>query len=181
MDILVTRRLTLRPPLEVDAEAITQALGNPNVSRMLSRVPQPYAKTDAREWIARAQKDQESCHFAIYGQALLGVISVEQKADTYNLGYWLAEPHWGKAYMSEAARAVLSYAFRTLGCQAIQSGAYEDNPASRRILEKLGFESNRTIQDFNVTRKCDVPCHKVDLPREKFERLFGPVETNVAA
>lgn len=181
MDILVTKRLTLRPPLEVDAEAIARELNNPNVSRMLSKVPAPYHEADAMEWLKRIQQKPDSCFFSIYRQTLLGVVSVDKRDDIYNLGYWLGEDHWGQGYMSEAARAVLSYAFRVLGCETIQSGAYEDNPASAQILDNLGFEATRTIVDFNATRNCDVACMKVELTRQRFEQMFGPIETNVAA
>lgn len=181
MDILITRRLTLRPPLEVDAEAITLNLRNPNVSKMLSRVPQPYGEHEALSWIERTRAQDRACYFTIHRQTLLGAISIEESDGAFNLGYWLGEDHWGNGYASEAARAVISYGFREFECDVIQSGAYADNPASYRVLEKLGFEPTKAVQDFNKTRNCDVTCNKVELKRQNFERLFGPLETHQAA
>ncbi len=74
MDILVTRRLTLRPPLEVDAEAITQAFQNKEITRMLSNVPQPNGLDDAKNWVSSWQDKKDSVCFVIYGQQLMGVV-----------------------------------------------------------------------------------------------------------
>ena len=182
MDILVTRRLTLRPPLEVDADEIFNGLSNPNVGRMLTRVPSPYRLEDATEWIRKFSKQPDSMTFTIHRQNLLGVASIEDKgADVPGLGYWLAEPYWGQGFMTEAVRALVSHAFRRLGCEEIQSGAYADNPGSQRILEKVGFTATGTAQHFCQTRGMDVTCNRVVLKRSTFERMFGSVETDQAA
>ena len=182
MDILVTRRLTLRPPLEVDAEAITAALQDTNVTRMLSNVPNPYGIEDAMKWIKKVQNTTGEVRFCIYRQKLLGVISIRIDEDGRpNLGYWLERSSWGQGFMSEAARATVSHAFRKFGYDRIVSGAYEDNRASMTILEKLGFEPEGSIVDHNQTRDCDVTCNKMVLTRERFEQLFGSLESSAAA
>lgn len=183
MDILVTKRLTLRTPLEVDAEAITAALQNTNVTRNLTNVPSPYAMSDALEWIRKCANDDTSVHFSIYRQRFLGVISVRKNANgEADLGYWLDEQHWGQGLMSEAVRAVVSHAFRKLNLTEIHSGAYADNPASMAVLRKIGFEPTKTVaKHFNPTRNCEVPCERAKLTRERFERKFGSLETKAAA
>lgn len=181
MDILVTRHLTLRPPLDVDAEAITQALQNTSVTRMLTRVPNPYNLGDAKSWIEERQSKPDEVCFTIYRQKLMGVVSVEEKDGMPDLGYWLTEESWNKGYMSEAARAVLSHAFRTRGYSSISSGAFEDNHGSLRVLEKLGFRFDGVEQHYSQTRQCEVSCKRAVLTRENFERQFGAIETNVAA
>ena len=61
----------------------------------------------------------------------------------------------------------------------------DDEPVQRRLLEatleKLGFEPDRAIVDHNPTRKCDVTCNQVVLTRERFESLFGSLDTSAAA
>ena len=47
---------------------------------------------------------------------------------------------WGHGYATEAVRAVIDHAFGKLGLQMLQSGARVSNPASRRVLEKCGFQ-----------------------------------------
>lgn len=182
MDILVTKRLTLRSPLEVDAEAICAAMQNTNVSRMLTPVPHPYSIKDARKWIDVTSKDENASHFSIYRQKLLGVVSVGVDADgEFNLGYWLNEWAWGNGYMAEAARAALSHSFKKSGTDKIYSGSYADNHASRAILAKLGFEDSGTKTNFNPTRQCHVTCNRVVLTRQKFESLFGALDVGMAA
>ncbi len=183
MDILVTRRLTLRPPLEVDAEAITAAFQNSNITRNLTTVPSPYMLEDALDWIEKCRSDHNALHYCIYRQSLLGVASVSLNKDgEYDLGYWLDEPHWSNGYVTEAARAVLSQAFRKLGPDVIGSGAYDDNPGSLAVLDKLGFEDSGVVEKHtNPTRGEDVTCLKRSLSRERFERLFGPLDPAQAA
>jgi RimJ/RimL family protein N-acetyltransferase len=55
------------------------------------------------------------------------------------LGYWIGRSHWGRGYATEAVAALADYAFRTYPQDRIGAGVFEDNPASRRVLEKLGF------------------------------------------
>ena len=182
MDILVTRRLTLRPPLDLDAEAIAAGLQDTNVSRMLSNVPNPYTVDHAHKWINKTQANANDLYLCIYRQKMLGMVWVRHDEDGQpNLGYWLDRSAWGQGFMSEAARAAVSHAFRKFGHDHIISGAYEDNRASLTILEKLGFEPHQAIVDHNPTRKCDVTCNKVKLTRERFETLFGSLETTAAA
>ena len=182
MDILVTRRLTLRPPLDVDADAIATALQNKDVTRMLTNVPNPYGLGDAVNWIKRVDEDKHSAYFSIYRQKFLGVVSVQTSEDgEADLGYWLDRSAWGQGFMSEAARATVSHAFRKFGFETISSGAYEDNRASMAILRKLGFEADGARPHFNPTRNCQVSCNRVVLTRSRFEQLFGSLETSVAA
>ena len=56
------------------------------------------------------------------------------------IGYWLGVPYWGQGYATEAVRALIDHAFGDLGHQALQAGARVSNPASRRVLEKCGFQ-----------------------------------------
>ena len=182
MDILVTKRLTLRPPLEVDADAITQNLQNPAVARMLTHVPSPYSVEDAQVWINSLSAQENALYFSIYRQKMLGVVSVRENADGVpDLGYWLSQDAWGNGFMTEAARATLSHGFRKFDWQEIGSGAYEDNPASYAVLEKLGFKPAGTAVHSNPTRKCEIACKRVLLTRKRFEQMFGSLETDMAA
>lgn len=181
LDILVTRRMTLRPPLEVDAESIAEIMQNTNITRMLTRPPQPYGLDDAKNWIAAHQAKRDEPCFTIYRQKLMGVVSIETKDRGPELGYWLDETHWGQGYMTEAARAVLSHSFNRLDVDEIVSGAFADNPASRKVLEKLGFEFEGQKQAYCNARKAEVTIDLAALSRERFENLFGSSEENVAA
>lgn len=182
MDILVTKRLTLRSPLDVDAEAICAVMQNKNITRMLTPVPNPYTLSDAQKWIDNASRNDAAYHFCIYREKLLGAVSVNPGVDGhFTLGYWLDESVWREGYMSEAARAAISHAFQKSGADEIYSGAYEDNPASMAVLVKLGFEAAETKTHYNPTRKCHVTCNHVVLTRARFESIFGSFEPSLAA
>ncbi|MEM9734069.1 MAG: GNAT family N-acetyltransferase [Pseudomonadota bacterium] len=180
LDILVTRRLTLRPPLEVDAEPMALALANPNTARMLSHVPNPYTVEDALEFIKGTR--EKGAYFSIYRQRFLGVVSIRPAhGKEANLGYWLEQSAWGQGYMSEATRAVVSWYFSKTDAPAIQSGYYEDNPASAAVLDKLGFQPVGEGRQDNATRKTSVKTISMELTQERFNAIYGEPNNTVAA
>jgi RimJ/RimL family protein N-acetyltransferase len=80
------------------------------------------------------------CWAIALDDALIGLCGLDLRSDGPELGYWLGVPHWGCGFATEAARAVIDFAFGKLDLQALQSGARVTNPASRRVLEKCGFQ-----------------------------------------
>ncbi len=179
MDILVTKRLTLRPPLEVDVDDIALGIANPRVAKMLGSVPQPYAQNDARIWLDKVRK--ERCVYTIHLHRLIGCVGVHEHPGHLELGYWLAEPDWGRGYATEAARAALTRAFCVFDADEIVSGAAVDNRASLRVQEKLGFEEIGQRPRRFLSRETDVNAVNTRLTRDRFQRLFGPLETERAA
>ena len=87
------------------------------------------------------------------------------------LGYWLGEPYWGKAYMSEAVKAVIAQAFTVAGHERLVSGCRLQNLASRRVLEKAGFEHTGLGEIDSLVLKTKVPGHRFSLTRERWEGL----------
>ena len=73
---------------------------------------------------------------------LIGCIELRPESEPpgASVGFWIGKPFWGNGYATEAARAVIDHAFDDLGCEALHAGARVSNPASRRVLEKCGFE-----------------------------------------
>lgn len=183
MDILVTKRLTLRPPLEVDAEALYRHFQNQNVTRNLGRPPHPYTLEHAVEFVEKFAERTDHCTFTIHRERLIGGIGVDSREgeEIPSLGYWLAEPWWGKGYISEAARAVIAYAFRRFDCDRIAADAIDDNPGSLRVLEKLGFRVVGAGTLFQAVRDCEVATVKTELTRDAFEARFGSLENGMAA
>jgi [ribosomal protein S5]-alanine N-acetyltransferase len=55
------------------------------------------------------------------------------------LGYWIGKPYWGRGFCTEAARAVLRYAFTELGLNRVHAYHFHHNPASGRVLQKIGM------------------------------------------
>ena len=178
-NVLVTRRLTLRRPLAIDAESMAQALSNPKVSRNLAKVPHPYTVDDAIAWIKA--NTNNPCVYTIHRERLIGVVSIANGPDMPKLGYWLDEGAWGQGFMTEAARAAIAQAFRVFDADAIGSYAIADNDPSLNIMAKLGFEHTGSGTVFNHTRGEGYPTIKTTLDRSVFERNFGSLGVVQAA
>ncbi len=182
MHVLVTNRLTLRPPLDVDAEAIAHHLADKRIARNLTGVPSPYTLDDARDWIAGKVEDHSAhCTFTMHRNRLVGAVGVRPAGDAYDLGFWLAPDQWGQGLMSEAARAVLAHAFRRLKTDCITSRAFVDNAASLRVLETLGFDMTDHCKMVSPTRDAASDAVGMELTRAVFEAKFGALETDRAA
>ncbi|QUS56178.1 GNAT family N-acetyltransferase [Pseudovibrio brasiliensis] len=140
---LKTDRLTLRQFKHTDLEPLCTHINNFAVVKTLSEVPYPYSKEDGEWWInfCRTTPFSEKIAWVVEGPAgFSGAITLMKlQSGKPILGYWLAEHLWGKGYMSEAAEAVTAYGFETLKLPTIYTSALEENPASLRVLQKLGF------------------------------------------
>jgi RimJ/RimL family protein N-acetyltransferase len=139
---LVTERLSLRRPCDDDIDAIVSIVGDWEVARRLARVPHPYGPADARFFLGQIVPAAWVWAITLHGaDDLVGVVGLhpEHETDAAELGYWLSPRHWGVGIATEAGKAVLHFGFETLGLSQITSGYFEDNPASGRVLEKLGF------------------------------------------
>jgi len=141
LPVLKTARLLLRTPSHGDAAAMVALAGDRRVAENTARIPHPYAVADAVGHLAAINQDGGETVFAIERDgALVGMCGLDPRQDGVELGYWLGVPFWGRGYATEAARALIDYAFAELGHEVLQSGARVSNPASRRVLEKCGFQ-----------------------------------------
>jgi len=164
MTTLVTDRLTLRPPQEADVEALVRGLGNLNVSQWTGRVPYPYGRSDAEDYIARSRStpQHELTLFITLGGELIGGIGITQD----ELGYWLAEQQWGQGIGTEAARAVTDHAFATMGRDKLVASYHLGNAASRRILLGLGFRETGEDVALSRARAAEVQIMRLELTHQ---------------
>jgi RimJ/RimL family protein N-acetyltransferase len=134
-----SERLFLRPAFPEDCGAILAGIGDEGIVRNLARAPWPYRIDDARAFAALPQ-DMRLPHFlvTIPGKGVIGSAGMGEHDGQPELGYWIAREHWGRGYATEAAGAVLKIA-RTLGHRRVVAGHFIDNPASGKVLRKLGF------------------------------------------
>ena len=175
-DTLITDRLILRTISARDAEGLTALADNYKVAVMLARLPYPYKLADARDFIAWVnQKREGEGTFGLYlkpEETFIGVCSYEWHGeDAPEFGYWLGEPHWGRGYMSEAVQAVLAHAFTVHRHQKLLSGCRLQNIASRRVLEKAGFEHVGHYEIDSLVLRAKLPGHRFCLTRERWEGL----------
>ena len=141
--VLRTERLVLRPPRLEDAETIAALVNDRRIAQNTARIPHPYALADAQAFLtAVAASEREAVFVVTLRGKVIGCCGIEQRdGEGAEIGYWLGVAFWGQGYATEAARAVIDHAFHDLGYKVLHAGARVSNPASRRVLEKCGFES----------------------------------------
>jgi RimJ/RimL family protein N-acetyltransferase len=140
--VLETKRLTLRAPCLEDAKTVAMLANDRRIAENTARIPHPYKLSDAESFIAAANANEGDALFLITlrDRTVIGACGITMLADQPELGYWLGVPYWGKGYATEALHALIDYAFADLGHAALAAGARVTNPASRRVLEKCGFQ-----------------------------------------
>ncbi len=165
---LTTARLTPRPRALADAPRLVSLIGDYEVSKMLALVPHPYTQDDAQAWLSGALGDPQDTAFVIdRGNGIEGAVSLAWcEPGIRDFGFWLGRPFWGKGIMSEATRAVLDWGFRNAGIARVDSGAYVDNPGSRRIHALLGFTETGRNTVFSKARGCEAAHVNFSLARE---------------
>jgi len=140
--VLETERLVLRAPRLEDVKAVALQANDRRIAENTARIPHPYRLTDADDFIATANLGTETVFLiTLRNGAVIGACGFTQ-IDRHppEIGYWLGVKHWGKGYATEAVRALIDHIFTDLGDEAIQAAARVTNPASRRVLEKCGFQ-----------------------------------------
>lgn len=145
---LRTSRLLLRPFSADDCAAVERLAGDEKVADGTLTIPHPYPSGAALEWIAThptewqagtglilAIADADSDE--LYGSIGLGI---DRDNDRAELGYWVGVPYWNRGYCTEAARTLINFGFDELGLHRIHAHHFTRNPASGRVMEKLGMQ-----------------------------------------
>lgn len=140
---LETERLLLRAPRPADAPVIAGLVNDRRIAENTMRIPHPYRLADAEDWITLANADprDKTLLITLRDGTIAGACGLEWRdGPNPEIGYWLGVPHWGQGYATEATRALIDLAFGDLGYEAVDAGARTNNAASRRVLEKCGFQ-----------------------------------------
>ncbi|HEY1978686.1 MAG TPA: GNAT family N-acetyltransferase [Xanthobacteraceae bacterium] len=139
--VLHTERLALRAPARSDIKAIARFANDRRVAENTFRIPHPYRVEDGEQFVAAVNRRPGEAALVITLDAgPIGICGIELREGEAEIGYWLGVPFWGRGYATEAVRALIDHAFGELGHEALVSGARVSNPASRRVLEKCGFQ-----------------------------------------
>ena len=155
-----TNRLTLRPLQHDDAERIAVLGGDWDVASMTGRIPYPYSAEAAQHWLAGVAHGEVV--FGIWhGRDLIGLCGYSPQADgSAELGYWIGKPFWGQGYATEAARALMNFGFSKGRVKRFTCCHFADNPASQRVIAKLGFKSLGPSTGWCEARKTELPALK---------------------
>ena len=136
--------IELRDFVDNDIDSIAIYANNINVSRyMASRMPYPYTRDDAIWWVETGCKEQGLNYAIDLGGKCIGVVGVlfgdlEQQYSA-EIGYWIAEEHWGKGIGTEAISRMSDYIFSETKIVRLSAPVYSPNKASMRVLEKCGY------------------------------------------
>jgi len=151
MPRLETERLLLRPFTLSDAKDVQRLAGNKAIADTTLNIPHPYEDGMAEAWISSHQpgfEAGEQAAFAITlkpGGKLIGAISLKIDTATQmaELGYWVGKPFWGIGYCTEAANRIVEYGLAEFDLRRIHAIHLERNPASGRVLQKIGMSRER--------------------------------------
>lgn len=144
--------VTLREFREEDAAIITQIANNAKIaSNLRDGFPYPYTIADARKFIENAQSQHLQSLFAIEFEGnYVGNIGLTPGVDVYRksaeIGYFIGEKYWGKGITTRAVKLIIHYGFHDLGLVRIDTGIFDDNKASMRVLEKCGFHKEAIFE-----------------------------------
>jgi len=139
--VLETERLTLRKPTLADAKAIADLANDRRIALMTRRLPHPCTRDDVVHFVKATAGTGETVFLIENNHTPVGVAGVDwSEPDAPELGYWFGVEHWGRGFATEAARAVIDYAFEEFDIDRMVSGARVVNPKSRNVLEKCGFQ-----------------------------------------
>jgi RimJ/RimL family protein N-acetyltransferase len=155
-EIRVADDILLSQPTWEDQPAYLKHLNQTEAFRdNMGVMPYPYTELDARQWLSRVMRQtldrdkarqwaiRESGGHLIGGIGLMG-LSRNQKAE---LGYWLAQPFWGRGIVTQAVKSLCQFAFEEYQLRKIYSRVFGGNTASARVLEKAGFIREATLKD----------------------------------
>lgn len=177
---LRTPRLALRPLRAEDAPALHRLVNDWEVAKNLARVPFPYPRDLADEWIASTHAQLaagEAWHLAIVGQeggeeTLVGCVGLTRQGQEAELGYWVGRRFWGHGVAPEAAGRLVRWGLAHLDITRVRASALLDNARSAAVLRRLGFRGlGEGVQDF-LSRGGRMPVRLFAVVRD--ELLDGP-------
>ncbi len=135
-----------------DKPALVKYANNIKIAKKLKDgFPNPYTEGDAEEWLGIACNQNPELNFAIADEnELIGAIGLQLQDDinrfSAEVGYWLAEPFWGKGVAAKALIAMTDYAFKHFEFNRLFAGVFEGNDASAKVLQKAGYKLEGTLR-----------------------------------
>ena len=153
---LETERLILRPFTQADAPTVQRLVGDRAIAATTLNIPHPYPDGSAETWIATHQSQFDAGDGVTFGivhkgpDQLIGAmgLSIRQDHARAKLGYWVGKPYWNQGYCTEAASAIVRYGFDELGLNRIQALHFSTNPASGRVMQKIGMSYEGCFREY---------------------------------
>lgn len=175
-----TERLTLRTWQADDAAALYALASEPEIGEKCGWVPHSSAEYSAMVIDSSLQNDEVYAIVLSENNTIIGSVSIKLDGDSDlsnwedegKIGVWIGKPYWKKGYATEACAALLDHVFYDLDLSKIWAGHYHGNLASRKLQQGLGFEQERTEEEYLIKHlKRMTKLHVFSLTREKWQAL----------
>lgn len=151
-----SEQLTYRPLEASDAGRIATLVNEWDIARMTSRIPHPYTLLDADLWLGTLGTDEVVWAVEHDGQLIGAVGYLLKEPDEGEIGYWIGKPWWGRGFATEATQTLVKHCFGPGGFRRLTCGHFADNPASARVIAKLGFRRTGTAKQWCEARGSEV-------------------------
>jgi RimJ/RimL family protein N-acetyltransferase len=183
--VVETARLVLRRPVRADAESLAALANDIAIAENLSTMPHPYTVADALTFIDNTDVSPLRVNFGVYakdeGGAFVGTASLMPRdGERFAAGYWIGRPFWGRGYATEAAQALVDLAFDRLDAPSVAGSCRVTNGASRRVLEKCGFQYAGQGMGPSLFLRGMVPVDRFRLERAVWKSLRAWRDASVA-
>jgi len=160
LPVLETERLVLRPYSAADARRVQQMCNDWDIASTTLALPYPYPDGAAEKWIStHAENFRQGTETTLAvtlkpGGTVIGsvALTVNRSHKRGELGYMIAKDHWNQGCCTEAARAMVRYGFTTLALNRIQAMHFPRNPASGRVMQKLGMSREGLLRQYVSNR-----------------------------
>jgi RimJ/RimL family protein N-acetyltransferase len=137
-----------------DAPHIQRLAGHRQIAATTLNIPHPYGDGVAESWIRRSwvrARKGKSVDLAVVLKSqnvFVGVVSltINDRHNAAELGYWIGRPYWNQGCCTEAAEALIEFGFETLQLNRIYACYFDNNPASGKVMKKLGMKYEGTLR-----------------------------------
>ncbi|MEM6586808.1 MAG: GNAT family N-acetyltransferase [Pseudomonadota bacterium] len=163
-DMITTDRLTLRPYKDADADVLMDGFNDFDVVKWLANPPFPFTRSDVRLTRPDGSSRWPDVAAIDHDGVMIGSIS-----RVPHFGFWLLRAVWNRGFASEAGRAMIQDFFETSQNTRLESGYFEGNAASARVLEKLGFKQTGRGLHRCQPQQQDLPYVGLALTRRDWE------------
>lgn len=159
--VLETARLVLRPVEARDQQKVFEGFSNPEITRHMEITYATFEATaEQMLWYANNRETGSGYAWVLAlkdePDSFLGILSmyyITPKHKRAEIGYWLFPEHWNKGYTAEGFEAIIEFAASKLGVHRIAAEVEPDNYGSRKVLQKLGFQQEATLRDYEIDKK----------------------------
>ncbi len=173
---LLTARLRLRPFTPADVPRLVQVLDDWDMAKFTANIPHPYHEADAYAFVMMQTQrcaDHVGAGLALErttDKELVGAIgfTLDERGDA-ELGYWVAREAWGQGLATEALRRLIRHLFADLGMTRLWAMVHPDNPASKAVLAKAGFQPDGHHQCDVASRGSSVLSPRFSLTRDQWQ------------